>query len=234
MSTAGPELRELFPAACVASRPVRVAVGHTFETVTVSERQGRTLVELMDHLAIHPVGAVTADQERWRMIVPRGSGEPCWPAGAEHRADGYLWVPPLSTQVPGQLQSARYGNGEGRPFTAPLVVHPLLPVTTVGGAAGGCRHVRSKLSADGQDLDKAVHAVRDGAGPVAVIAVHSDDRRVGLGPLIADGKRTGFDLRHALLHMRERMGPGQALRHSPFFGGRLNVSRIPGVQRGRE
>lgn len=238
---AGPELRKLFPTACLASAPVKVVVGGTFEIVTVPERQGRTLVGLMNHLAPHPVGAVISDQDRWHMIVPPGSGKPCWPAGAVHQAEGHLWVPPLGTQVRGPLRWARYGNGEGRPFTAPLLVHPLLPLSTADGPTDGCRCVPSELAAASRyrgtvvdERGRPFPAADQPPCAVAVVADHS----VGQGPeqeaVAADGRQTALGLRHALLHMRERMGHGRALRHSPFFGRRSDVFGVEGVQRGRE
>lgn len=224
---AGAELRKLFPEAYPASGPVEVAIGGTFEIVTVSERQGRTLVGLMDHLAPHPVGAVIADLDRWHMIVPPGSGEPCWPAGVVYQAEGQVWVPPLGTQVRGPIRWARYGNDEGRPFTAPLVVHPLLPFSAADAPADGGHQVLSGISSVGRSRGPAVDELgrpfataQHPAGSVAVVAGRSDGPGGEREPVVAEERRTGFDLRYAFLHMCERMGPSRALRHAPFFGRR--------------
>lgn len=125
-----PTLAGMLPAAHLASRPVDVEVGVDFDIVVLPEEQAHRTVDLLAHRRPHPVGAAVSRPGEWVLFLPPRSGlgtHWAWPA--RHFDSGFLQVPPLLTACE-ELRWARLGNTGrgGRAYTAPLMLHPLLPL----------------------------------------------------------------------------------------------------------
>ncbi|WP_405467422.1 hypothetical protein [Streptomyces canus] len=123
-------LTDMLPAAHLASRPVDVEVGSDFDIVVLPEEQARRTVDLLAHRRPHPVGAAVSRPGEWVLFLPPRSGLGThWRRPATHYDSGTLQVPPVLTAC-GDLRWARLGNAGrgGRFYTAPLMVHPLLPL----------------------------------------------------------------------------------------------------------
>ncbi|RRR79401.1 hypothetical protein [Streptomyces sp. RP5T] len=120
----------MLPAAQLASRPLNVKVGADFDIVVLPEEQARKAVDALAHCRPHPIGAAMARRSEWVLFLPPGSGLGAqWPTPARHFDSGTLQVPPLLT-VCEEPRWVRLGNTVhgGRAYTAPLVLHPLLPL----------------------------------------------------------------------------------------------------------
>lgn len=128
MSELAPTIADLFPETRTADAPVAVEIGRDCDTAVMSEWAGRQLVDLLARIHPNPVGAAMARGGEWVLFLPPSSGYGMnWPWPVDHRDTGVLAVPPLSSGPAEDLHWARYGNCVGRVFTAPLLLHAVLP-----------------------------------------------------------------------------------------------------------
>lgn len=125
-----PTLANMLPATHLTSHPVDVEVGNDFDIVVLPEEQARRTIDLLAHRRPHPVGAAMSRPGEWVLFLPPHSGLGThWDRPARHFNSGLLRVPPLLTASK-ELRWARLGNAEhgGCFYTAPLMLHPLLPL----------------------------------------------------------------------------------------------------------
>ncbi|WP_280910312.1 hypothetical protein [Streptomyces sp. SAI-208] len=127
-----PTLADLLPDAHLASRPLNVRVGTAFDIVALPAEQARQAVNRLAHYRPHPIGAAMAHRGEWVLFLPPSSGFGArWRMPARHVDSGTLQVPPLLTECD-EPRWARMGNtGHGGcAYTAPLLLHALLPLLT--------------------------------------------------------------------------------------------------------
>ncbi|WP_030230414.1 hypothetical protein [Streptomyces sp. NRRL S-350] len=123
----GPEeitVDDLFPLR-VAREPFEAAIGEHFDTLTMPSRAALEVISRFEEFRPHPVGAAVARAltDEWVLILPPGSGygmQWSWPA--EHRDEGLLEVPPRTAGPDDDLRWARFGNAQGRVFSAPFLL----------------------------------------------------------------------------------------------------------------
>ncbi|HEY8986015.1 MAG TPA: hypothetical protein VIU15_41375 [Streptomyces sp.] len=115
---------DLFPLR-VAGEPFAAVIGEHFDTLTMPRRAALEVISRFKGFRPHPVGAAVARglTDEWVLILPPGSGygmQWSWPA--EHRDEGVLEVPPRTAGPGDNLRWARFGNEQGRVFSAPLLL----------------------------------------------------------------------------------------------------------------
>ncbi|WP_143659992.1 hypothetical protein [Streptomyces sp. WZ.A104] len=115
---------DLFPLR-VADEPFAAVIGEHFDTLTIPRRAALEVISRFEGFRPHPVGAAVARActDEWVLILPPGSGygmQWSWPA--EHRDEGLLEVPPRAAGPGDDLRWARFGNAQGRVFSAPFLL----------------------------------------------------------------------------------------------------------------
>lgn len=126
-----PTILDLLPGTFMGVDPIEVTVGRDFDTVSLPEDAALRIVDALEHIRPHPVGAAIAQGDQWVLFLQRESGEGMsWPWPAEHRNTGSLSVPPLSTSPAASPRWARLGNGDGRVFSAALPLFAAIPLLT--------------------------------------------------------------------------------------------------------
>ena len=116
------------------AEPVAVPVGPGFDIVMVPEHHARQAVALLDRLALDPIGSVFADHDRWGFFLPEESDSPAWPPATEYLHGGAsVTLPPFHWPAPayGATGWVRH-RADGRLFTAPLMLHPVLDAVSNG------------------------------------------------------------------------------------------------------
>lgn len=122
-------VEDLFPRAATVQAPFEVAVGEDFDTVTMPRRAALEAIGRLSVFRPHPVGAAVcrALTDDWVLILPPGSGVGLrWSWPVCHFEEGVLAVPPRAAGADDDLRWARFGNDEGRVFSAPLLLNALL------------------------------------------------------------------------------------------------------------
>lgn len=115
---------DLFPLVA-AGEPFEAVVGKHFDTLTLPRRAALEVISRFEGFRPHPVGAavVRALTDEWVLILPPGSGYGMhWSWPAEHRDEGLLEVPPRAAGPDKDLRWARFGNAQGRVFSAPFLL----------------------------------------------------------------------------------------------------------------
>ncbi|MFJ6809064.1 hypothetical protein ACIQRK_24060 [Streptomyces anulatus] len=139
-----PGITELFPGAGTATVPFEVPVGIDFDVLSLP-------LALAVHLFSSPsptrdqyVGAAIYEGDVLTLILPPSSGIGLnWSPLVKLRSSGTLTVPPLKFTTEHSICWARRGNLDGRVFTAPLCIYPLVGADAVRGqeSSGGRRAV---------------------------------------------------------------------------------------------
>lgn len=190
---AGPSIYDLIPEACWAVAPFDVQLGDDFDALVIPATVAADLLSDIKHTRAQYVGAVMCAPNEWTLLLPPSSGLGMdWGQLVELRESGRLIVPPLGAVAGEPLYWSRRGNQDGRAFSAPFCIYPLVGAKLALGQEVTVGQAGPPIVEDPMVLLPAVRSRRDlvsspGAGtPGAFELTGGRLSAVGITPVVLE------------------------------------------------